>query len=188
MLHQASARVGVATANRYPKISLSAMLGSLPPSPVILYGFTSSPDRWFNRYLTRRVECQAARSRGGIRPAGAAYKEVVLQGFREVADALRALEADAMKLRERSEPASHARTAYEITRKRYEAGAVSQLTVLDAHQQYQHAAMDQAQARADRYANTAALFQALGGGWWSKEDRPQDEPMRRTKPDDTKPE
>jgi outer membrane protein TolC len=59
--------------------------------------------------------------------------------------------------------------AYDITRKRYEMGAVSHLNVLVSQQQYQKAAMEQAQATADRYANSAAPFQALGGGWWSRE-------------------
>lgn len=174
LLHQASARVGVATANRYPQISLSAMLGSLSTgNPMWFYllgGSLVQPLFRGGELSAKQREAVAAYDQ-----AGAAYKEVVLQGFREVADALRALEADATRLKERREAATHARTAYEITRKRYEVGAVSYLSVLETQQQYQRTAIDQAQATADRYANTAALFQALGGGWWSKEKPREDE-------------
>ncbi|WP_447983322.1 efflux transporter outer membrane subunit [Nitrospira sp. Nam74] len=172
LLHQASARVGVATANRFPQLSLSAMLGSLstdPANPLWFYFLAGSlvqPIFHGGSLSAKQREAVAA-----YEQAGAAYKEVVLQGFREVADSLRALEADAIRLRERTEAALQARMAYDITRKRYEMGAVSHLNVLEAQQQYQQAAMEQAQATADRYANSAALFQALGGGWWSRQDQ-----------------
>jgi NodT family efflux transporter outer membrane factor (OMF) lipoprotein len=172
LLHQASARVGVATANRFPQLSLSAMLGSLstdPANPLWFYFLAGSlVQPIFNGGALSAKQREAV---AAYEQAGAAYKEVVLQGFREVADSLRALEADAIRLRERTEAASQSRLAYDITRKRYETGAVSHLSVLETQQQYQQAAMEQAQATADRYANTAALFQALGGGWWSKGER-----------------
>ncbi len=172
LLHQASARVGVATANRFPQLSLSAMLGSLstePANPLWFYflgGSLVQPIFNGGALSAKQREAVAA-----YEQASAAYKEVVLQGFREVADSLRALEADAIRLKEHTEAASQARMAYDITRKRYETGAVSHLAVLVAQQQYQQAAMEQAQATADRYASSAALFQALGGGWWTREGR-----------------
>jgi outer membrane protein TolC len=103
--------------------------------------------------------------------AGAAYQEAVLLGFQNVADALRALETDAVKLRERSDAAAQARTYHDIVSVRYSAGGVSFLALLDAQRKYRGARLEQTQAIADRYADSAALLQALGGGWWKDENR-----------------
>jgi outer membrane protein TolC len=103
--------------------------------------------------------------------AAAAYREAVLLGFQNVADALRALETDAVKLKERSEAAAQAHTYHDIISVRYSAGGVSFLALLDAQRKYRGARLDQTQAIADRYADSAALLQALGGGWWNEQDR-----------------
>jgi outer membrane protein TolC len=101
--------------------------------------------------------------------AGAHYREVVLAGFQNVADVLVALDVDAKTLRERVEAGNAAKTAYDVTSKRYEAGGVSLLTLLDAQREYLTASLEQTRATADRYSDSAALFQALGGGWWAAE-------------------
>jgi outer membrane protein TolC len=101
--------------------------------------------------------------------AGAVYRQVVLQGFREVADTLRAIEAAAAILREQSAAAGDAEAVYDMTQLSYQAGAVSTLDLLNAEQRYVRAAIAQSEAVADRFADTAALFQALGGGWWNEE-------------------
>jgi outer membrane protein TolC len=101
--------------------------------------------------------------------AGAAYKEVVLNGLQNVADVLRALEADAQKVHDRAEAAEQARSYQEIVVARYKAGGVSYYTLLDAERRLHAAQLDRTQAVADRYANSAALLQALGGGWWKEE-------------------
>ena len=84
-----------------------------------------------------------------------------------MADVLVALDGNARTLHERREAASFARTTYEITAQRYEAGGVSQLALLDAQRRQLSASFDEISAMADRYVNSAALFQALGGGWWT---------------------
>jgi outer membrane protein TolC len=101
--------------------------------------------------------------------AGGHYREVVLAGFQNVADVLTALDADAKTLHERVESAGSAKTAYDVLSKRYEAGGVSLLTLLDAQREYLMATLEQTRAVADRYSDSAALFQALGGGWWTVE-------------------
>jgi len=103
--------------------------------------------------------------------AGAAYKEAVLLGFQNVADALRALDTDAVRLKERTEAAVQARSYHDIISSRYEAGGVSFLSLLDAQRKLRGARLEQAQAIADRYADSAALLQALGGGWWKESDQ-----------------
>jgi outer membrane protein TolC len=100
--------------------------------------------------------------------AGAAYKEVVLQGLQNVADVLRALEADAKVLHERAEAAAQASRNRDIVSARYQAGGVSFDTLLDAERRLRSAQLDRTQAVADRYADSAALLQALGGGWWKE--------------------
>ena len=104
--------------------------------------------------------------------AGAAYQDAVLKGLQDVADTLRALESDAAKLEQRAEAARQARDFERITSARHDAGGVSQLALLDAQRQVRNARLEQTQAAADRYADSAALLQALGGGWWNEEKAP----------------
>jgi len=171
LLQQAAARVGVATANLYPQITLTATFGSLASSGGDLLG----PGTGFYllgaslaQPIFRGGELQAKRRAAvaAYEQAGAAYKEVVLQGFQNVADALRALEADQKKLAERSDAAAQARAYRDITAARYKSGAVSYYTLTEAQRRLHQALLDRTQASADRYADSAALFQALGGGWW----------------------
>ena len=118
--------------------------------------------------LFRGGELQARRRSAvaAYEQAGAAYQEAVLQGFQNVADVLRALEADGGRLKERADAATQARRYRDIAAERYKAGGVSEAAMLDAARQYHRALLEQTQAVADRYADSAALLQALGGGWW----------------------
>ena len=100
--------------------------------------------------------------------AVAAYQEVVLLGLQNVADVLRALQADAQQLHERADAAAQARRHYDIVSARHQAGGVSQYLLLDAERKLQSALLDRTRAVADRYADSAALLQALGGGWWKE--------------------
>jgi outer membrane protein TolC len=99
--------------------------------------------------------------------AQATYREVVLTGLQNVADVLVALDGDARTLHERREATRFAQEAHDITARRYEVGGVSLLTLLDAQRKQLSASLDEVTAIADRYADSAALFQALGGGWWT---------------------
>ena len=170
LLQQAGARVGVATANLYPQITLSATVGSLASIPDDLFsggtGFYVLGAS-LAQPIFRGGELQAKRRSAvaAYEQAGAAYQEVVLQGLQNVADVLRALEADAKRLKEHSEANAQARRYHEIAAARYEAGGVSYYALLDAQRKLQGTLLDRTQAVADRYADSAALFQALGGGW-----------------------
>jgi len=171
LLQQAGARVGVATANLYPQIALSASFGSLTSHAGDLFGGGTGfylLGASLAQPLFRGGELQARRRAAvaAYEQAGAAYQEVVLRGFQDVADVLRALEADAKKLNERSEAAAQARRHHDIVGGRFQAGAVSYYALLDAERRLHGALLDRTQAVADRYADSAALLQALGGGWW----------------------
>jgi NodT family efflux transporter outer membrane factor (OMF) lipoprotein len=177
LLAQAGARVGVATANLYPQLTLSATGGSLASSGGDLFaggtGFyllgasLAQPIFRGGELRARRRSAVAA-----YEQAAAAYQDVVLQGFQNVADSLRALEADAKKLKERADAAALARTYHDITSLRYKVGGVSYYALLDAQRQLLRTRLEQTQAIADRHADSAALLQALGGGWWQAKDPP----------------
>jgi NodT family efflux transporter outer membrane factor (OMF) lipoprotein len=178
LLVQAGARVGVATANLYPQITLSATGGSLASGGGDLFA-GGTGFYLLGASLTQPLfhgdELQAKRRSAvaAYEQAGAAYQEAVLLGFQNVADTLRALETDATKLKERADAAVQAKSYHDIISSRYEAGGVSFLALLDAQRKLRGARIDQTQAIADRYADSAALLQALGGGWWKDEKRPQ---------------
>jgi NodT family efflux transporter outer membrane factor (OMF) lipoprotein len=173
VLARAGAQVGVATANLYPQVTLSAQLGSLSNNTNGLFG--GGTGFYFLgaslvQPLFRGGELQA-RKRSAVAAydqAGAAYQEAVLQGFQNVADALRALEADAARLRERTDAVDRARGYRDITANRLKAGGVSEAAMLEATRHYHRSLLEQNQAAADRYADSAALLQALGGGWWQE--------------------
>jgi outer membrane protein TolC len=99
--------------------------------------------------------------------AHATYREVVLTGLQNVADVLVALDGDARTLHERHEATTFTQTTYEISSQQYAVGGVSLLTLLDAQRKQLSASLAEITAIAGRYVDSAALFQALGGGWWT---------------------
>jgi outer membrane protein TolC len=102
--------------------------------------------------------------------AQAQYRQTVLVAFQNVADSLRALEADARTLSAQSDAEVSARETLTLTQRQYQLGGANSLALLITQQQYQQARLALAAAQGTRYADTAALFQALGGGWWQRED------------------
>lgn len=174
LLHQASAQVGVATADLYPKVNLTAAFG-FDASEVSR--FFAGPAVWsiaagLAQPLFHGGELEAKR-RAAIAAydqAQAQYRQTVLVAFQNVADALRALEADARALSAQSDAEISAREEVNLTQQQYQLGGATALSLLIAQQQYQQARLALATAQGTRYADTAALFQALGGGWWQAGD------------------
>lgn len=175
LLHAACAVVGVATADLYPQITLSANVGSnslklqdlfSPGTSVWAIGAgVLQPLFHGGELLARRRAAIAA-----YEQALAQYRETVLQAFQNVADVLEALSADARTLRAQTDAEATARNALNLTEKQFNYGAASYLTLLNAQRQHQRALIFLVQAQAVRFADTAALFQALGGGWWDQKD------------------
>ncbi len=171
LLHAASAQVGVATANLYPQITLTGSIGAVTGSTNNIFSADAlvwnlgagllQPLFHGGELLAKRRAAVAAYDQ-----ALANYRETVLQAFKNVADVLRALEADARALGAVAEAAEAARKSLDLTKEQYRLGGVSYLTLLNAQRQYQQTRIDLIQAQAARFADTAALFQALGGGWW----------------------
>jgi NodT family efflux transporter outer membrane factor (OMF) lipoprotein len=170
MWHEASANVGVATANLFPRITLSAGLGSETTRFRSLLGAGSSiwnlgagltqPIFHGGTLRARKREAEAAYD-----AAGAAYKQTVLQGLQEVADALHAVHNDAQTLQARATATEQAEQTLRTAEARHAAGGISTLALLDAQRQVDEATLQQVQSQADRLLDSAALMQALGGGW-----------------------
>jgi outer membrane protein TolC len=100
--------------------------------------------------------------------ATAQYRSTVITAFQNVADALTALQSDADALKAADTAEKAAQVTLGLTRAQVTNGLVSHLALLSAEQTYQQALLNRVQAQANRYADTAALFQALGGGWWNR--------------------
>ncbi|CAB3793220.1 efflux transporter outer membrane subunit [Pararobbsia alpina] len=168
LLHQASANIGVATANLYPQFVISAGAGS---DRVRIADIVSGLNIWNAGLTLTQPIFHGGELRAKKRSAQAAYdaaladyQQTVLQALQQVADALKALENDAQALQARNEATQQAQASLNIAHAQYLAGGVSQFSLLDAQRQAWQSALDRTRAQADRFADTAALFQSLGGG------------------------
>jgi NodT family efflux transporter outer membrane factor (OMF) lipoprotein len=174
-LHAASAEIGVSVANRLPNIMLSADLGSVATQVSQL--FTSGTGFWALAGNVTQPVFQGGTLLHKQRAAEAAYDQAfaqyrgcVLSAFQNVADSLHAVRCDADALRAAVAAEEAAAKSLAIARTQLELGDVSYLALLNAEQTYQQAVMNRVQALANRYIDSAALFQALGGGWWNRSD------------------
>ncbi|MGH8504548.1 MAG: efflux transporter outer membrane subunit [Stenotrophobium sp.] len=175
LLHQASAGVGIATANLLPQITISGSYGSQASVARDLFGPGAAiwnigagllqPVFHAGELTAKRRAAIASYDK-----ALADYRTVVGIAFQNVADVLVALDADANALKAQYTAYGAADSSLQLLQKQYQLGAVSYLNLLDAQRQYQQARIAYVEAVATRYQDTAALFQALGGGWWNRDD------------------
>jgi NodT family efflux transporter outer membrane factor (OMF) lipoprotein len=177
-LHAASANVGVAIAARLPTFPLSANLGG--QSTDIPSLFTAGNVFWTLAgsvaqpiYEGGQLRHKQRGAEALLDQAKAQYQSTVLSAFQNVADCLQALEADARTLGAAAAADASAAESLALARQQYAAGQAASLAVLNAQQARGQARLVLVQARAARYADTAALFQALGGGWWNRTDLTQ---------------
>jgi len=172
-LHQASAQVGVALANMLPQFSIDGQLGSSALSIGDL--FTPYTGFWSlggsltqtlfdaGNLLHHKRAADAA-----LDQAAAQYRAAVILACQSVADSLQALQEDAAALSASTTAAAAAQRTLELSTRQHELGGLSTVAVIAAEQSYQQAVLALVQAQANRYADTAGLFQALGGGWWNR--------------------
>ena len=178
-LHSASAQIGIATANRLPNITLTANAGSTALS--LDKVFTSGTGFWGLGAAATAPLFQGGTLLHQERAAKAAYvqaaeqyRSTVLTAFQNVADTLTALEQDAEALKAAATAADDAQITLDLSQRQWQDGYISYLALLSAEQAYQQTRINLVQAQANRYADTAALFQALGGGWWHRADLTKD--------------
>lgn len=173
-LHQASAQAGVATANLYPQLTLSGSVGSETTSIGDL--FSAGTAAWniggsLMQPLFHGGELRAKRRQAfdDLDQATAQYRGTVLSALQDVADTLRALEQDALTLAAQDAAEAAAHDSLEITRRQFQAGGTSYVNLLVAQRQYAQARLNRIQAAGARLTDSAALLQALGGGWWNRD-------------------
>lgn len=172
-LHAASAQVGVAIANRLPNITLSANAGGQATNIAALFsngntfwtlsGTIAQPIFEGGALLHRQRGAEAA-----LDQAKAQYRSTVLSAFQNVADTLQALMSDASLLQTAAAGEDADLRGLDITRQQFVGGEAGAMAVLNAEATYRQAVSTRLAAEANRYADTAALFVALGGGWWNR--------------------
>ncbi len=172
-LQSASAHVGVAIANRLPNLALSANVGGAATRVSQL--FTNGNSFWsLSGDLVQPVFQGGAllhRQRGAeaaLDQAKAQYRSTVLSAFQNVADTLYALQADSHALQAAVVAEQTSAESLTIAKKQLALGQVNGLAVITADQAYAQTRLALIQAQAGRFTDTAALFQALGGGWWGR--------------------
>jgi NodT family efflux transporter outer membrane factor (OMF) lipoprotein len=173
-LHAASAQVGVALANMLPQFSIDGSLGSSALQIGDLFGpYTgfwslggSLTQTLFDSgaLLHRKRAADAA-----LDQAAAQYRAAVILACQNVADSLQALQEDAAALDASAKAAAAAQRTLDLSEQQHGLGTLSTTAVIVAEQNYQQAVVTLVQAQANRYADTAGLFQSLGGGWWTRE-------------------
>lgn len=172
LLHQASAQIGVKTAALLPQVTLSAMGGweALELDQL----FNAQNNFWsLGASLLQPIfhggtlVAQRQQAVAAYQQALAQYKVTVLNAFQNVADSLNAIEIAAQALKAFREAEIAAQQSYLLTEKQYQLGATPFLNLLTAKRTYDQAVISRVQAQAQRYSDTVALFQALGGAWWT---------------------
>ncbi len=174
-LNSASAQIGVAIANRLPNITLAANVGG--ESTSLLQLFSNGNTFWTLAETVAQPIFEGGAllhkdrgARAAFDQAKAQYRSAVLSAFQNVADSLQALEADARLLRAADAADRTASESVAIARTQALLGQVNSLVVLNAEVAHDQARIARIQAQAARYADTAALFQSLGGGWWNRDE------------------
>jgi NodT family efflux transporter outer membrane factor (OMF) lipoprotein len=172
-LHAASAQVGVAIANRLPQLSLTAALGTSPNAVASAFtpynqfftiiGKVAQPIFQGGALVHRQRQAQAA-----FDQAAAQYRSTVIAAYQNVADVLQGVQADARAVQAATAAEQAASRSLDLSRKELQLGSISYLSVLNAEQTYATARLTLIQAQTARLADSAALFQALGGGWWNR--------------------
>ena len=174
-LHQASAAIGVATANMLPQLTLSGSFGGEA------LRFASLLEPGSNEWNIAGQIVQPLFQGGALRAkrraaidtfdqARAQYQLTVLSAFQNVADTLTALDNDAQALNAQNDAVAAAKASLDLIQRQYDIGTANYVALLTAQQSYQQARLAYVRALTSRYTDTVTLFQALGGGWWNRRD------------------
>lgn len=172
-MHAASANIGVAVANRLPNIELTGNAGST----ALAIGKVFAPGTQFWSigaaiaqpiFEGGKLLHEERAARAAYDQAAEQYRSTVLTAFQNVADSLVALQQDADALKTAADADRAAKKALDLTQRQVKDGYSAYLSLLTAQESYQQAHIALVQAQASRFADTAALFQALGGGWWRR--------------------
>lgn len=171
LLHEASAQVGVATANLFPQVPLtgsygweSLVLTSMLERSKIIWAMVANATQPLFKGGSLMAARRAAIANFDV--ALANYRQAVLTAFQNVADSLKAIQHDSNTLYSFKNAENAAHQSLILTTQQFHLGGTTYLALLIAQQQYELARLNRIRSQAARYTDTAALFQALGGGWW----------------------
>ena len=176
-LQQATANVGVAIANRLPQFTLTGAFGSAPARIGDLFTpgngiFTLITQALAPIFSGGQLLHQQRAAVAAAQAAGLTYRATIINAFQNVADTLTALQGDTDALAANEAAERAAARSLELAQIQYGAGGIAYITVLTSQTQYQNAVIGQIRAQAARYTDTVALYVALGGGWWNRNDLP----------------
>jgi NodT family efflux transporter outer membrane factor (OMF) lipoprotein len=178
-LHAASAQIGVATANMLPQFTINGARGytatdfaALWTPSGLMWSIAANATQPLFEGFTLLHQKRAAEA--AYDQAVEQYRATVLSAFQNVADALRAIQNDADAVKAASDFERAAKISLDLATQQMQIGNANILLLLNTQQTYQQAIIGLVQAQANRLSDTAALFQALGGGWWNRVDVPPD--------------
>jgi NodT family efflux transporter outer membrane factor (OMF) lipoprotein len=172
-LHSASAQIGIATANTLPSFTISANGGYVNTALAHLL----APQNLFWELAGNATQTvfdggtlwhQLQGAKDTYQAAAWTYRGAVVDAVQNVTDALRALQSDADALRAARDFQRAAKTSFDLATQQMQSGNANVLLLLNAQQTYLQATLQVVQAQAARLSDTAALFAALGGGWWNR--------------------
>jgi len=178
-LRAASANIGVAVAAQLPQFNITAGIGYTAAGIATLF---SPASLVWNLGLAvaqplfngGKLDHQRKAAEAAYDAAAAKYRSIVLSAFQDVANALRSMQADADLLKAAVASEQTAAASLAIVQQQYQLGSVNYLNLLNAQTTYQNAILSRVRAQAQRFSDTAAMIQALGGGWWNRLDvRPE---------------
>lgn len=172
-LKAANANVGIAMAARMPSFSLTGSFGvgagaiaDMFSPTTALWGLAAGIAQPL--FKGGKLLHQKRASEAAFDQSAALYRSAVLSAFKDVADALEALESDAKTLAAQAQAERAAAASLDLATKQFEAGATSHFELLAASTAHKQSRLALVQAQAARLTDTIALFQTLGGGWWNK--------------------
>ena len=172
-LRAASADIGVSIANLLPNFTISGNIGFINTA---LAGLLA-PQNLFWLAAANATQTvldggsgfhQMQQAKDTYNATAWAYRGVVIGAVQNVSDALRALQNDADALKAARDFERASKISYDLARQQMQSGNANVLILLTAQTTYLQAVIQVVQARAARLADTAALFAALGGGWWNR--------------------
>ena len=176
-LHAASASIGIATADMLPAFSITAnpgytntiLAGLLNP----VNGFWIIAGNATQTLFDGGILLHDLRgARATYEAAAWGYQSTVVGAVQNVADSLRAIQNDADALKAARDFERAAKISLDLAQQQMQTGYANVLILLTAQQTYLQAVTQVVQTRAARLADTAALYQALGGGWWNRVEPP----------------
>jgi NodT family efflux transporter outer membrane factor (OMF) lipoprotein len=170
-----NALIGAAIANRLPQFSLTGDIGR--SGPLFKNLFSNNPAFYFYTGLANAsqtifdgftLQQRQRAAEAGFDQTAALYRLAVLTAFQNVADSLYAIKLDTAGLQKALLAEAAAKKSLDLTRLQLTQGQVAYQQLLVAQATYLQAELVVVQAVTNRYLDSVALFQALGGGWWNR--------------------